>query len=397
MQATRRALGALLVGVVLVNTAMVGASAVSTLVAASALGPTWSGTPNAAGILGTAIGALGLGWLMARRGPRLGLMTAYGVACAGASLAFLGIWSGWLVLLVLGMCLLGIGNAGAQLSRYVAADLFRPEQRGMVVGTIVWAGTVGAIVGPNLIAPTAALAKTSSLPPLVGVYAVALVAMLGAGVAASSMSGNQQPTSAGSPRSGLPLHRFKQPAVGLAVTAMVAANFTMVAVMTMTPVYVQMHGEGLHVIGGIVSAHMLGMFALSPLTGRLADVRGGGTAIALGVGTLLASTLLAGLAPADDGVSLSLAMFLLGAGWNLCWIGGSTLLARGLPETERVQVQGDVDGIVWGSSAAASLISGGLLASGGFGLLVAVGGGAALLPLVPILRAREQRKVARGT
>jgi len=393
MQATRRAFVALLIGVVLVNTAMVGASAASTLIAADALDATWSGLPNAAGILGTAIGALGLGSLMARRGSRLGLVAAYGVACIGACLAFFGVVSGWLAVVVGGMLLLGVGNAGAQLSRYTAADLYRPERRGAVVGLVVWGGTVGEIVGPNLIAPVADLAGSLRLPPLAGTYVVALMAMLGAGIAAACLRQGQQRRPARLRTAGLPLRHFKQPEVALAITAMVAANFTMVAVMTMTPVYVEMHGQGLGVIGGIISAHMLGMFALSPISGRLADARGGGTAVACGIGTLLASTLLGGLAPANDGASMSLAMFLLGFGWNLCWVGGSSLLTSGLPRAEQVQLQGDVDGVVWGSSTLASLVSGGLLAGGGLALLAGVGGAVALLPLIPIVLLRARSRI----
>src|SRR5437868_9461896 len=117
-------------GVVLVNTAMVGASAVGTLVAASTLGEGWSGAPNAAAVLGTAIGALGVGWLMARRGRRTGLLGAYTVAAVGAAAAALGVITGTLVLLMVGMLVIGIGNAAANLSRYALAELFPPERRG---------------------------------------------------------------------------------------------------------------------------------------------------------------------------------------------------------------------------------------------------------------------------
>jgi predicted MFS family arabinose efflux permease len=130
---------------------------------------------------------------------------------------------------------------------------------------------------------------------------------------------------------------------------------------------------------------MLGMFALSPLSGRLADWRGGTRVICLGAGTLVSAMLLAVAAPPSDGVWLGLAVFLLGYGWNLCWVGGSSLLSRGPAASLQVQLQGVTDGIVWGTSAVASLLSGGLLAGGGFGLLAGVGGAIALLPVVVLL------------
>src|ERR687888_498208 len=128
----KRTLIAVGTGVVLVNIAMVGASAVGTLVAAGMVGETWSGAPNAAAVLGTAMGALGVGSLMASRGRSAGLVAAYAIATVGAVAAALGVISSTLQLLMVGMVLLGIGNAAAQLSRYAVAELFAPAQRGLV-------------------------------------------------------------------------------------------------------------------------------------------------------------------------------------------------------------------------------------------------------------------------
>jgi MFS family permease len=128
---------ALFMGVVFMSTAIVGASAVATLVAAEGLGAVWSGSPNAANVLGTAVGALGLATLMVRRGRRAGILVGYAVGVLGALLAAGAVVSGVMPLLVVGMLLLGIGNGGAQLSRYAADDLFPRERRGFVLGSIV--------------------------------------------------------------------------------------------------------------------------------------------------------------------------------------------------------------------------------------------------------------------
>jgi MFS family permease len=386
LEVMKRTLVAISASVVLVNTAMVGASAVGALVAADALGETWSGAPNAASVLGTALGALGVGSLMARRGWRTGLLLAYALATAGGLSAAFGVLSGHLLLLIAGMLLLGIGNAAANLSRYALADLYPPERGGIVLGGVVWAGTIGAIVGPNLLGPTAGVASAAGLPPLTGAYVVAVIAMTGATLAATLISKQRvQPLS---DSSGAGLTALTEPRVAVPMAAMVAANFTMVAVMTMTPVHVQLHGQGLHVVGAVISAHMIGMFALSPLAGRLADWRGGASVVCLGVGTLVSASLLAAFADPSDALDLSVAVFFLGLGWNLCWVGGSSsMLARGA-----VQVVGDVDAVVWTASAAASLLSGALAAAGGFGLVATVGGAVALLPLVPLVFARAADK-----
>jgi MFS family permease len=382
----KRTLIAICIGVVLVNIAMVVASTVGTLIAADALGPAWSALPNTAGVLGTGIGALVLTSIMARRGRRDGLLAAYGVAVVGAIAASIAVLGGALALLVGGMLLIGLGNAAAQLSRYAAAEAYPPERRGLVLGMVVWGGTVGAVVGPNLIAPLATFADASGLPPMIGAYVLAFVAMLGAALAIVFMPRDKAPT--GPAPSGPSLRTLLQtePRIAVPLVAMVAANFTMVAVMTMTPVYVHLHGEGLAVIGGIISAHMIGMFVLSPLSGRLADWRGGMTVVWLGVGTLLCATLLAATAPVADSAWLSLAVFLLGYGWNLCWVGGSSQLAGRL----QMRVQGDIDALVWTTSAVASLVSGALLATGGFFLVLSAGAAIAMTPLLPLLLLRRR-------
>jgi predicted MFS family arabinose efflux permease len=288
--------------------------------------------------------------------------------------------------------LLGIGNAAAQLSRYAVAELFAPAQRGVVLGAVVWGGTVGAILGPNLLGPTAAVAASAGWPSLTGAYVVALLAM--AGSAAATLLMPSRSAKAGKPQSLMPGFRaLLEPAVAVPMAAMVAANFTMVAVMTMTPVHVQLHGQGLHVIGIVISAHMVGMFALSPLSGRLADWRGGNTVVALGVLTLVSASASAAVLDASDTLGLSIAVFALGVGWNLCWVGGSSLLAQQQRSETEIQAQGDVDAVVWTTSTAASLLSGALLAAGGFALVALVAGVIAALPLVALTASSGRRRL----
>ncbi|HEX2130087.1 MAG TPA: MFS transporter, partial [Actinophytocola sp.] len=180
--------------------------------------------------------------------------------------------------------------------------------------------------------------------------------------------------------------------VATPLVAMVGAQLAMVAVMTMTPLQLDHHGHGLDVVGWTLAAHMIGMFALAPLSGRIADRWGGRTTIHLGIGTLVLAA--AAAAPAH-GPGLSFGLFLLGYGWNLVFVGGSSLLSRDLQPAERTQVQGVVDAVVWGSSALASLAAGALFGLGGYPLVTALGGLVALAPIVLLARGR-QREADRG-
>jgi MFS family permease len=126
-------------------------------------------------VLGAAFGATTLAWIMSRRGRRFGLALGYLVGVVGALVAVGGIVAGQLIPLLAGSVFIGFGNSSNQLSRYAAADLYGPDRRASAIGTVVWAATVGAVVGPNLVAPSRVLAEALGLPDLAGPYLMPVV------------------------------------------------------------------------------------------------------------------------------------------------------------------------------------------------------------------------------
>ncbi|MGK3207600.1 MFS transporter [Amycolatopsis sp. MEPSY49] len=380
-----RSMGALFAGVALLNTATVGLSTAATLIVAAGSGPGWSGLPSVANVLGTAAGALGAGLLLPGHGRRRVLSAGYAVAAAGALVAFAGALTTSLIPLLLGILLVGLGNGGAQLSRYLAADLYPEERRGRALSNVVWAGTVGALAGPALMAPAADVATGFGWPALSGPVAVAVLATAGAALAAAFLPRHvplRQEVPVSAP--------VRATGVARPLVAMVAAQLTMVAVMTMTPVQLEDHGHGLDVVGWVLSAHLFGMFALAPLSGRIADRWGPRVTVNAGLGVLALSTATALAAPTAHTSGLPVALFLLGYGWNLVFVGGSAQLSRDLAPETRSRVQGTVDAVVWSASALAGLGSGQLFAGGGYALVAVVGGVLALLPLA-LLASRDGR------
>ncbi|MFI7680295.1 MFS transporter [Actinophytocola sp. NPDC049390] len=363
---------ALFVGVAAMNTAMAGASTAATLIASHTAGDGWSGLPGAAGVLGTAAGTLGAGHLISRHGSKTALLLLYGAAMTGAALAA----GTAMALLLAGMFLLGLGNGAAQLSRYLAAEAFPPHRKGFALSVIVWAGTVGAIAGPNLIAPGATLAGTVGMPALAGPMLVAFVMTGAALLVTTALRRTPAP-----PARRTSFAALRAPAVVTPLVSMVCAQLTMVAVMTMTPLELEAHHHGLEVLGVVLSVHMIGMFALAPLSGRLADRFGGRAVIVGGVALLLLAAVTA--FGVGHVTGLSVAMFLLGYGWNLVFVGGSAMLSRA---TADQRVQGAVDAVVWSTSALASLGSGVLFGLGGYSLVTVVGAVLALLPLIVLYR-----------
>ncbi|MBO2459480.1 MFS transporter [Actinomadura violacea] len=380
-----RPMAALCAGTAFMNAAMSMASAAGALAAADRLGAGWGGVPATAGIVGTGAGALALTRLARRAGRPAVLTGGYLAAAAGACLAAAGVARGDLAALCAGMVMLGLGNAGAQLSRYAVADLYPPGRRGSAIGVVVWSAAVGAVGGPLLLDPSGGLARGLGLPSLAGPFLVAFLSSAGAAVAASASAFSAPAVDA--PEAGRRVSvraLLRGPVTRSALVVMVTAQVVMVAVMTAAPVAMQMDGDGLGMVGMTLSAHTLGMFALSPVTGRLVDRYGARPVMLAGVAALAAST---GLAAAGDGAwTRTVALFGLGYAWNLCFVGGSGRLARELPEPARTDIEGTVDAAVWTIAAAAGLLSTVIMSAAGYGVLAGMFCGLAVLASAALRR-----------
>jgi MFS family permease len=189
---------------------------------------------------------------------------------------------------------------------------------------------------------------------------------------------------------------MRLPAAQLALAAMVFGQVVMVLVMSVTSLHMHNHQHGLDDVGTVITAHTLGMFGLSGFTGPLAARVGRPLTIAIGALLLIGGSLLAPVSLMT--AWLAVALFLVGLGWNLCYISGSTLLSDILAPAERGPVQGANELVVNLASALSSLGSGVILAGLGYRALGLAGAGLALLPLAlvgwqallrPRLAARE--------
>ena len=176
-----------------------------------------------------------------------------------------------------------------------------------------------------------------------------------------------------------------------AIVALVVGQFVMVLIMTMTPLHMTEHHHDLSAVGLVLSGHTLGMFALSPVSGRLTDRFGAVPVIFLGTAVLAVSSLMAAFAPADGGTILLVALFLLGLGWNFGFVAGSSLLGQQLEIHERARVQGVADAVIWSSAAAASLGSGLIMAAVGYTALGILGAAAVIIPVVVLRASRHAR------
>jgi MFS family permease len=385
----RRKITALfLTGVGIGATGFIASITVSTLAAEHISGSAaWSGLPSALSILGTATGTTILAELMQLWGRRKGLLAGYAVAAVGAVTATLAVVKGSLPLLAVGMFTIGFGRSGESLSRYLVADLYPVERRASAIGWMVWVGTVGAILGPNSLHPSGGIALQLGLPRLSGPFLLTLTAysfvlllyfLLLRPDPSTLITDDSFVDASTEP---VPRFRLFQAArVRIALAVLIVGQAVMVLIMTMTPLYLKQAGHELKTIGVVMSAHIVGMFIFSPVTGWLVDRFGRLPVILVGQAMLLVAALAALSAPVTRIPLVAIALFLLGLGWNLGFIAGSALLSSGLAPRPRARVQGRADTMIWTSAAIASVTSGFILSALGYDALCAIG---ALLLLIP--------------
>jgi len=380
-------------GVAISTTGFLASNTVNGLVAEDLTGSTsWSGLPAAATVLGTAVGATALATVVRRWGPRAGLTLGYVLATLAISVAAYAIFLRSFVLFVAALFVFGVGFGSNRLARYVASDLYPPERRATMIGWIVWASTIGAVAGPALLAPSRELAELFRFNGLVGPYMVCILACVLSVAAMQSAPRGMDAHLPTAPRSGDGPslgQLLRHPGVSLALVSMVSGQFVMVLLMTMTPVHIRHAGHGLGAIGLVISAHTLGMFAFSPITGRLADRFGRVPLLVAGVVVLVTSCLVGVVASGGSYSLMVTSLFLLGVGWNLGFVGGSALVTESVAPAERVRVQGVGDALIWGGGAVASIGSGWLLEHAGFAVLSIAGAVLSLAPVWLLVRFRR--------
>ncbi len=363
--------------------------------------PVYAGLPSAAYQFGSALSAYPAARIMEYVGRRTGLVLGYALGVVGALLAAAATNLSHFALFLIGFTLMGLTRGVTDQSRYAAAEMHPVSERARAISLVVLGGTVGAIFGPALVGPTGNWAVANGLNELSGpwvataaLFALGLVLMflflrpdprdLARQLAATAATAD---AAAGNPPAApmRPLREiFAQPGTRLAVAAMVIGQLVMVMIMSITSVHMTDHGHLLGDISLVITAHTLGMFGLSMISGRLADNFGRPATIMAGVALLVAACVLAPLSQVV-GV-LAVALFLLGLGWNFCYVAGAALLTDTLTLNERARLQGGNDLLVNGISALGSLQSGVLFGLIGFRNLNWLSLVVALLPLLLAVR-----------
>ncbi|WP_328594931.1 MFS transporter [Actinomadura macrotermitis] len=376
--AQRRVLAVLTATQVLGGVGVATGVAISTLAAATLSGSdAVGGLAQTSAVAGAGVLAVPMARAAARRGRRAALALAYGAGTLGALVAAAAaVLDAWPLLLA-GLFLFGGGAAGGLAARYAATDLSDPRHSARDLSVVVWATTVGSIAGPNLAHPADEAGRALGLAAWAGPYALAALAF---GLALLGVLALLRPDplhlSGGtvarpSPGGGWPVLRAT-PRARLAVASIVVSHVVMVSVMTMTPVHLNHGHASLTIVGVVISLHITGMYALSPLPGWLADRFGRIPVVLAGMALLAAASGLAALSSPHQVARLTIALVLLGLGWSFGLVGGSALLTESVPQHDRPAVQGLSDLMMNGAAALGGLAAGAIVTALSYAALATI-------------------------
>ena len=288
--------------------------------------------------IGGALAAVPLGRYMAVHGRRPGLLRSWIIGAVGAMLAFLAVVAEFYPLLIVGILGIGVGQAGSLAARYAAADLSADDSRARDIGIVVWASSIGSVLGPTVALGGSGwiAANLLGLDELAGPHLMGVAVFVIAAVVVNTFmrpdplllaqelgGATETPTrpSLAESFSKLVTHRL----AAIAVFAMAIGQGVMVAVMTVTPLHMDEGAHETEIIGLVISLHIVGMYFFSPIVGWMVDrlptvLMVGAAGIILFAGAELASH-----TDPEDSLGVFVGLFLVGLGWSFAMISGSAL------------------------------------------------------------------------
>ena len=355
--------------------------------------PAWSGAAATLSTLGAAFSAIPLANLAFSKGRRIALASGAALAIAGAAGMILAASLRSFPVELIALFLLGAGSAVGLQARFAAADIPTGQPKGRDLSLVVWATTLGAVVGPNLIAPGESFGLAMGLPHLAGPFVFTIIAQLSSTLVfwfglkpdpllLAREVAQLEPTKRNTSLAGALAAIRSYPLAGFAVLSIALSHMVMVSVMSMTPAHLSAEGHSLGEVGFTISLHIAGMYAFAPIFGTLSDRIGAKRVVLVGQLVFLISLGFSGFGQSNF-YSVLFGLFLLGLGWSASTVAASALLSEILPAKERTVVQGFSDSLMSFSGAFGGAIAGSILALFTFGGLNA----AALVPVIFIVLA----------
>jgi len=389
----RRIRRALIAGQVFAGIGLGSAISVGSLLAAHiAGGDSAAGLAATMSTLGSAVAAIPLARVAMQRGRRLALTMGASIAILGATLIIVagGLMS--LSLVLLGLLGLGVGGAVNLQARFAVTDYSSAENRGRDLSMVVWATTVGAIIGPNLNGIGVVLGDALGMPELTGPFIFTVAAQLSAASMYWRGIGPNVPTVTVTRTAATAAAKLSR-SVPFAIAVIGLGHATMVAVMAMTPIHLVHDGASVGEASFVISLHVAGMYALSPVFGIVSDRVGRVPVLIFGQAILAISLALTAFFSTNP-TMVTIGLVLLGLGWSANTVAGSALVGELSQGPKRLTIQGRSDAAMSASGALAGVLAGPAVTALGYsGLSFAafafVASAGALIALIVTLRSRE--------
>ena len=336
-----------------------------------------------------ALAALPAGRLMDRLGRVPVISGGFVIGAVGCSLTALGCLADSAILVVLGFIGVGAMNGGVLLARAAAADMYPADHKARAISYVLFGALFGAALGPLVFRPLFAgkdLALSTLVIPWFVAAAMALVGLLLAlnirpdpqAIALELQGESGGPAHAPPPA---PLREIlRRPGVPSAVIAALSSFAVMAGVMNLTGYIVVGHHHSQASVFSVISLHIVGMYALVLVIGALVDKAGRRQTLIGGLVIMSMSTVMIGFV--ESIAWTSVALFLLGLGWNLSYISATAELVTHATPLERGRLVGVTDLAAGLLAAAIALLGGAAYTQWG---AVAVAVGATIAVVVPAL------------
>ena len=322
--------------------------------------PAFATVPISVFVVGMALGTLPAGWLARDYGRRAAFLAGGGCGAVAGVLAAAALLLQSFTLFCVATMLAGLYGAVVQSFRFAAADGAGPAIRAKALSWVMVGGIFAGVLGPQLVTWTMDL-----MPP--HIFVATFLAQAAVAVVAMAVLGgiDLPPLARADVARGRPLIEIaRQPRFLVAVVCGVVSYTLMNLIMTSAPLAMRMCGLPISMSNTALQWHVVAMYAPSFFTGALIQRFGAHRVVAVGL-LLLAGAATAGLAGITPAHFL-LSMVLVGLGWNFGFVGASSLVLECHRPEERTRVQSFNDFLVFGTMAAGSFSSGGLLTSLGW-------------------------------
>ncbi|OYD56944.1 MFS transporter [Fictibacillus aquaticus] len=364
----------------------------------------YSGLPAALFTLGSAGAAFIVGKLSQRFGRRTGLTAGFMTGGFGALGVALSAITNSIILLFFSLLIYGAGTASNLQARYAGTDLASEQQRATAVSIIMVSTTFGAFAGPSLVGTMKDYALNIGIPSLAGPFLFSGTAFIIAGLIiflmlrpdpyhfVKMLENNKRSRNSNVEHTTSEIPAYKN-GIMAGAAIMILTQLVMIAIMTMTPIHMEHHGHSLNEIGLVIGVHIGSMYLPSLLTGLLVDKIGRTIMGAASGVILLLAGIIAAMAPSNSLLFLIIALSLLGIGWNVGLITGTTMIVDSTEPSQRAKSQGTVDVFIALAGASGGALSGVIVGSSSYATLSFAGGILSLLLVPLVVRKNRNTKI----